>query len=217
MTKLLTYVTAIFLIIGIPISTIYWWPQFWGPQFSLATGYWDQWIHGLKIASAVLAALWVLRLVLWIRSKREASKFYGAMGRDMNVSARREDWRVNKEGQAFHPEDEPQSEPISYIVPEPLISQSVFQQGKDFLYKYHENEHARGETDSTKEGKMKNYENDARILLMKQEVSRLVEEGRLPPNEAIKLRRDIENSIDSPETYLDTKHFPQAIRHRPSK
>ena len=47
---------------------------------------------------------------------------------------RREDWRVNKDGQAFHPEDEPQSEPISFVDPNEFInSQSPFEHGADFL------------------------------------------------------------------------------------
>lgn len=118
MTKLLTYVTAVFLIIGIPISTIYWWPQFWGPQ----AGYWDQWVPWLKIASAILGALWILRLVIWIKEKREESKFYREKVRAMNIptpentSSRGPDWFVNEHGQASRrPESEPQGEPITFV------------------------------------------------------------------------------------------------------
>lgn len=231
MTKFFLIAIPILLAIGIPVSAICWWirsfsyyPLFHPSPPGWLDIYWSQWTNGIKIASIVLAALWILDLIIWIIAKKRENKFYGELGSAMSMLRRGSDWIVDEHGQATRPPEEatepPVSTPTEFIDPSELIRpRSVFEEGQDFLskYKYHENEHAKGETESTKEGKMKNYENDARVFLMKQKVSRLVEEGRLTPNEAIKLRQDIENSIDSPETYLDTKRFLQAIRHRPSK
>lgn len=226
MRKRFLVTISVLLVVGILVSAIYWWAHSFSFGIPHPAGwvdvYWNQWYHWVKISLLVLAALWILYLLIWIIGKKREGKIYRNMdmGRAMNVSPRGVDWIAPEHGAAYRSEDKPQGEPIEFIDPSEVIRpRSVFEEGQDFLskYKYHENEHAKGETASTKEGRMKNYENDARVFLMKQEVSRLVEEGRLTPNEAIKLRQDIENSIDRPETYLDTKHFLQAIRHRPTK
>jgi hypothetical protein len=123
MTKVLIWITVIFALIAIPISTIYWWPGFWGPQ----ADYWYPWIPWLKIASAVIAGLWLLRLIIWIRERRVGVKLYGAIpycegtaphgtGDEPSGGA---DWIVGKDGEARRPHGKPQGEPESYdIVPE---------------------------------------------------------------------------------------------------
>jgi len=241
MTKFLLIITLILLVVGIPVSAICWWNHSFSYGYGLLYGrpfpagwldnYWALWAHWVKVALIILAALWILDLVLWIKAKREENEFYRVLGIGMNLSPSSSvenyaDFIADKDGVVTDVrKNKSKTEP--HVVAEPVESIPIveswsppFGSGQDFLskYKYHENEHAKGETDSTKESKMKNYENDARVFLLNQEVSRLVEEGGLISNdEAIKLRQYIENSVDSPKTYLDTKRFLQAIRYRPSK
>lgn len=161
MTRFLIYVTTIFLIIGIPTALA-----------ELVQPSRGQWIHWIIIASAVLAALWILDLVLWIRAKREESKFF--RNRATNESSPEkyagaiptfEDtapppelayWEVNDKGQAT-PIYKPRvvehivSEPISYIVPEPLMSQSAFQREEDLLSKVDKHKRTQAETELIKE------------------------------------------------------------------
>ena len=88
---------------------------------------------------------------MWIKGKSEESKFYRnrAMNKSvpekyveaipttfegtappstLGASPRREDWRVNENGQAFHPQDEP----ISFVEPE-VEPEPPFEHGADFL------------------------------------------------------------------------------------
>jgi len=112
MTKVLIYITIIFALIAIPVSTIYWWPGFWGPQ----SEYWYPWIPWLKIALAVIAALWLLRLIIWIREKREGGKFYGGIPTSEGTAPRSKgdapsgvvDWIVDEHGQARPSHGKPQ-------------------------------------------------------------------------------------------------------------
>jgi hypothetical protein len=207
LTRFLYITTLILLILGIPVSAIYWWAHSWAPGVWYS-GYWGDWIRWVLIASAVLVSLWILDLIMWIRNKREKADQYRKFKTSLQNSSppSNTDFTVDEHGQA------------TYVKNQSTVTDPVFEEGRNFISnnKYH-NEFFKSETDSTKESKTKNSENDARINLMKGEVNYLVEEGKLTTNEAIKLRHDIENSIDSPQTYLDTKHFLQAIRHRPSK
>jgi hypothetical protein len=163
-------------VLGIPASAIYWWihslvPGVWYP------GYWGQWTHWIIIASAILAALWILRLIMWIIAKKRESRFYQEVGRAMNVphigqsyyfgpdgsgatySQEVEsdaDWVAPEHGPATRPKrpkvSEPiVSEPISYVAPEPLGSQSIFQQGQEFLRTKAETELINEETELVKE------------------------------------------------------------------
>jgi hypothetical protein len=189
LTRFLYITTLIFLVVGIPVSTIYWWPQFWGPQFS-HPGYWDQWVHWLKIASAVLAALWILDLIIWIKKKREESKFYRDRARAMNISPpenaspRGPDWIAPEQGPAYRPEDKAQSEPIGFVdsvdASELINSQSSFEHGADFL--------------------------------TNQRINRLLEEGEITIKEAEATRRQTKNM-----DFLERERFLSAIEHRPTK
>ena len=135
MTKVLIYITIIFALIAIPVSTIYWWPGFWGPQ----SEYWYPWFPWLKIALAVIAALWLLRLIIWIREKREGGKFYGGIPTSEGTAPRSKgdapsgvvDWILDEHGQARPSHGKPQGEPESYAVPESLDDDLLSQMDKD--------------------------------------------------------------------------------------
>ena len=124
MTKVLVCITVIFALIAIPISTIYWWPGFWGPQ----SEYWYPWIPWLKIALAVIAGLWLLHLILWVRDRRAGGKFYGSIPvhegtvppNTSDEPAGEADWVVDEHGQARRPHGKPPGEPEYYPMPESL-------------------------------------------------------------------------------------------------
>ena len=135
MTKVLVYITVIFALFTIPISTIYWWPGFWGPQ----ADYWYPWIPWLKIASAVIAGLWLLRLILWVRDRRPAVRFHRdiptcectAPHSTSDEPVGEADWIVDEHGQARRPHGKPQGEPESYAVPESLDDDLLSRMDKD--------------------------------------------------------------------------------------
>jgi len=154
LTRFLTYITIIFLIIGIPSALA-----------ELVQPSRGQWIHWVLIASAVLAALWILRLIIWVKERRKEADFYRAMGRGMDVSPplgvtpTAEDrgapngkrWYVKPDGTTTDTPPYNASEPISSIVSEPLMSQSVFQQEQDLLSKLQKYKRNEAETDRIKE------------------------------------------------------------------
>jgi hypothetical protein len=134
MTKVLVYITVIFALIAIPISTIYWWPRFWGSQ----SEHWYPWIPWLKIALAVIAGLWLLRLILWVRERRVGGKFYGgismyegtALHSTSDEPSSEADWIVDEHGPPRRPHGKPQGEPESYPVPESLDDDILSRMGE---------------------------------------------------------------------------------------
>jgi hypothetical protein len=134
MTKVLIYVTVIFALFAIPITTIYWWPGFWGFQ----ADYWYPWIPWLGIASAVIAGLWLLRLILWVRDRRPAVRFHRdiptcectAPHSTSDEPVGEADWIVDEHGQARRPNYKPQGESESYPVPESLDDDPLSQADK---------------------------------------------------------------------------------------
>lgn len=188
LTKFLLAITLILLVVGIPVSTIYWWPQFWGPQFS-NPGYWSQWVHWLNIAFIILAALWILDLIIW---KREwildiitpiipRKKKGEAELKIPKFPSSREDWRVNEHGQAFHLEDEPNSESINFGEPTEFNSSQS------------------------------NFEHIEKSLI-NQKINRFIEEGKITIKEAEAIRRQTMNM-----NFLDSENFLSAIAHRAEK
>jgi len=150
LTRFLTYITIIFLIIGIPSALA-----------ELVQPSRGQWIHWIMIASAVLAALWILRLIIWIKERREESKFPRDTGEGMNVLPPADfteptyqevesdaDWVVPEHGPATRPKKPKFTE---HIVSEPLMSQSVFQPEEDLLSKLDKHRRTQAETEQIKE------------------------------------------------------------------
>ena len=233
LTKFLLVATFILLVVGIPVSTTYWWPQFWGPQFPRE--YWEQWVQWLLIAATVLGALWVLRLIIWIKGKREEREFHSAMSRGMNVSPpinapphltsspEGKHWWVPPDGP---PSDIPPpntSEPIGtyeFIDPSEFItSQSPFESAQDSFFKdkYHKGESSKGVSDSAKGDKMTEHWKSEMVSQMKRQVNGFVSEGKIPPSEGRKLHERIDNTKDNPHFIDDTMHLLWSIRRRPSK
>lgn len=177
MTRLLTYITVIFLIIGIPSALA-----------ELVQPSRGQWIHWVLIASAVLAALWILHLIIWIKEKRGGSKFHRARAMNIstpeNASPRRPDWIFYEHGQARHPEDEPQGEPTPL---EPM----------DYI---------KPEREGTRIG--------AWQYLNNQKLNKLVEEKRLTPDEALEYRREIEKAGGDDFSQMQLGGLLGAIEHR---
>ena len=78
MTRFVWVVTSIF-IVGTPISALIWWGQGLGMRYGTVfgqeappgwvNGYWALWFEGVKIAFLVVAALWIVKLIFWIRNK----------------------------------------------------------------------------------------------------------------------------------------------------
>ncbi len=131
MTTLLTYITVIFLIIGIPSALA-----------ELVQPSRGQWIHWVLIASAVLAVLWIVRLIIWIRGKIEEKVSY----RDMNVSPSKPTLEANRvppphgtfyvapNGTTTDTTPFTTSETVeTHEIFEPMKSQSPFEHSADFL------------------------------------------------------------------------------------
>lgn len=161
MRNVLIYVTVIFALFALPITTIFWWPGFWGAQ----ADYWYPWIPKLEIAAAVIAGLWLIQLIPWLRERRPRVRLHRGVPYHQatvqhstsdepyyQATAQRStsdepssepDWIVDEHGRARRPHDKPQGEPQSYPVPEALDYDPVSwakeyvretkKQAKDFL------------------------------------------------------------------------------------
>ena len=189
MTRLLTYITVIFLIIGIPSALA-----------ELVQPSRGQWIHWVLIASAVLAALWILRLIIWIKKKRvstpenaleasleallEAFPASPEAPQAGSPSPRGPDWVAPEQGPAYRPEDKLQSEPtplepMGYIKPD---------------------------REGTRIGVWQYLNN--------QKLNKLVEEKRLTPDEALEYRREIEKVGGDDSSQMQLGGLLGAIEHR---
>jgi hypothetical protein len=139
LTKFFLIATLILLVVGIPVSAIYWWVHSWAPGVWYS-GYWNQWAHWVIIASVALAALWILYLIVWIIAKKRERKFHRDTGtalQSMNVSPSEPSgkrWYVKPDGTATDTLPPNASETISFVDPSEFInSQSPFEHGADFM------------------------------------------------------------------------------------
>ena len=167
MTRLLIYVTAIFLIIGIPSALA-----------DLVQPSRGQWIHWVLIASAVLAALWILRLIIWIKRKIEEKVSY----RDMNVSTSKPTLKANRV---------PPPHGTIYVSPDGTATDTPPPNTSETL-ETHEfvepMQNIKSEREATHMGVWQGINN--------QKLDKIVQEGRLTPREALEFQRAIEKAGD---------------------
>lgn len=191
MTRFLLKATLILLVVGIPLSAICWWFRPFLSPGVFFPGYWGQWVHWVKIGLIVLAALWLLRLIIWIIAKKGESKFSGDMGRGVNVSPplgvtptakdrgapNGKHWYVKPDGTITDTPPYNASEPISFVDQSEFIDHPI-----DFM--------------------------------TNQRINRLLEEGEITIKEAGAIRRQIKlESMD----FLEREGFLSAIEHRPER
>jgi hypothetical protein len=129
----------------------------------------------------------------------------------------RPDWVSSEHGPAYRPEDKIYNEHVEFVDSGEIIRpQSVSDEGKGPFskYKFH---NSNSDAVSRMRDKIKSDDNDMRKSMLKQEVSNLTGEGKITPNEAIKLNKQIDDSVNSPKSYIDTDRFLRSIRNRPNK
>jgi len=129
-------------------------------------------------------------------------------------SPRETDWIAPEQGPAYRPENKNESEPIEIIEPSEIIRQRpILDKDNNTFSKYKFN-NSTGDALSRMQNKMKTDENDSRKSILKQEVSSLTGEGKITINEAIKLNQKIDDSVNSPQSYVETRRFLHSIWNR---